>query len=93
MPEKTFQSFSEIVIATILSVVSANLWVRFITHSIDSFAPRDLFISGLLAGLSTIAAILILYVLFNRNIRDGTFMGLRNPWTQDDTKEEYVMYR
>lgn len=64
MPRRNLQFYSELVIVTVLSLVAANSWIRWITQTLNHFYPGSLRVDFFVALLTTILAVVILNSIF-----------------------------
>jgi len=67
MPKKNIKFYSEVVLVTILSLVAANVWIKFVTKTIKNKYGNDLTVYLLVAIAATLFAILILNFGFSSN--------------------------
>lgn len=64
MPNRPWFYF-EAIMVTVLSLAAANLWIQGISKTIEHFFPNSLVMEYLCALLITIAAVLILIIIFS----------------------------
>lgn len=64
MARRNLQFYSELVIVTVLSLVAANSWIRWITQTLNHFYPGSLRVDFFVALLTTILAVVILNSIF-----------------------------
>lgn len=67
MVKKDSKFYIELVVVTILSLVAANAWIRWVTSTLNYYFPGNLFIDFFIALVATIIAIEILDVSFMDN--------------------------
>jgi len=67
MVKKDSKFYIELIIVTILSLVAANAWIRWLTSTLNYYFPGNLFIDFFVALITTILAIEILDVSFVNN--------------------------
>ena len=65
MPRRSFQFYAELVLVTILSLVAANAWVRWMIQSLDRFFPGSLKVDFIVAVVMTIVAVWVLHMIFS----------------------------
>jgi len=58
MPRRNFQFYAELVLVTVLSLVAANAWVRWMSQSLNRFFPASLKVDFIVAVVMTIVAVL-----------------------------------
>lgn len=67
MVKKDSKFYIEVIAVTILSLIAANAWIRWITSTLNYYFPGNLFIDFFVAVLVTIIAVEILDVSFVDN--------------------------
>jgi hypothetical protein len=72
MTVRNFQFYSELVLVTVLSIFAANMWVRWMTQILNDFFPDHLGVDLIVAIVSTLVAIVILYYMFSDRKEDKT---------------------
>lgn len=64
MVKKDSKFYIELVVVTILSLVAANAWIRWVTSTLNYYFPGNLFIDFFMALVATIIAVEVLDVSF-----------------------------
>lgn len=67
MPQRDIKFYGELVVATVLSLVAANAWIRWISQSLNHFFPGSLKIDFFVAIITTVLAVVILSSVFSDN--------------------------
>ena len=57
--------YSELVIVTVLSLVAANVWIRWLTTGLNRYFPGSLTVDFIVGIIMTIIAIVALHVAFS----------------------------
>lgn len=65
MARRNLQFYSELVLVTVLSLIAANAWVRWITQTLNYFFPGSLRVDFITAVITTILAVWILHMVFS----------------------------
>lgn len=66
MTAKNINFYSELVIATVLSIVAANAWTILLSTSLNKFFPGSLTVDLLTAVIITIVAVTVLFFVFSK---------------------------
>jgi hypothetical protein len=64
MSKKDTRVYSEVVVITIVSLVAANAWIRWLSATLNEFYPGSLKADFFVSVIITIAAIFLLNVFF-----------------------------
>lgn len=65
MARRDFKFYSELVLVTVLSLVAANAWVRWMNQSLNYFYPKSLRVDFIVAVVMTCVAVWVLHVTFS----------------------------
>ena len=83
MPQRNFKFYTELVLVTVLSLISATLWVRWITHSLNKYYPDSPTVDFITSVIVTLIAIFVLNWAFGK--QGNT---LNSVIDKDDEKRE-----
>ena len=64
MPQRNIKFYSEVVLVTVLSLVAANAWVRWMSQSLNYDYPKSLKVDFIVAVVTTCVAVWILHAVF-----------------------------
>lgn len=87
------------VLVTVLSLIAANAWVRWMSQSLNRFFPGSLKVDFIVAVVMTIVAVWVLHMIFSdREYPGHVHSGGTHRHTgggggeKDERKEEYGAY-
>lgn len=96
MPRRNFQFYAELVLVTVLSLVAANAWVRWISQSLNYFFPGSLKVDFIVAIVMTAVAVWVLHLIFSdRDHSSGTHYHSkedREGNAKDEKDDSYGAY-
>ena len=65
--KRNISFYSELVIVTVLSLVAANIWIRWLTTGLNRYFPGSLMVDFIVAIIMTIVAIVALHIAFSND--------------------------
>ena len=66
MATRNFQFYAELVFVTVLSLLAANMWMRFISQTLNRYFPGNLGVDAISAVVVTVLAVVILHLMFSK---------------------------
>lgn len=64
MSERNMMFYSEVVLVTVLSLVAANAWIRWMSDSLNYYYPKSIKVDFIVAVITTCVAVWILHAMF-----------------------------
>ena len=74
MPIRNINFYSELVIATVLSIVAANAWTMTLKSVLNAYFPGNVTVDLITAIIITFIAVIILFFVFSNS--DSPFDGI-----------------
>nr|QBK86530.1 MAG: hypothetical protein LCMAC102_03250 [Marseillevirus LCMAC102] len=68
--KRNLHFYTELVLVTVLSLIAANSWVRFLSQTLDYYFPRSLVVDLIVSIIMTIVAIYVLHLVFSARFAD-----------------------
>ncbi|MDB4769505.1 hypothetical protein OAG24_00930 [bacterium] len=73
MPNRRFKFYAEIVAVTVLSLIAAHSWDRFLSKALEVYFPGSIVDDLIVAIVITGIAIYLLYLLFSQTEEKGPY--------------------
>lgn len=74
---KDFNFYLEVALVSIVSIISSNVWMRYINSVIDKMYPGNVSVNLMIAVCITCIVFFLMYIFFSRKFPDP-------PQTNDD---------
>lgn len=79
--KKDVQFYTELVVVTVVALVTANVWIDFLQQTIQRFYPHNLTVLFISASILTVAAVFLLHQLFGKRKNKNDAI---HPWSVKD---------